>query len=239
MIASWLLKAKILPPKQLVAMQTRHRLIDQLTAGRTRKLTLLEAPAGFGKTTLLAQWRALLLEGQTRVGWLTLDADDTADLLVSYIAFALQEAGIDMAATRILADDRRGSPVGASALHSVLHAVARDGRDVCLMFDDFERDDRCGRTSPARHAAALRARQSAHCRRRAEQSGAAARPPFAERPGQSCRRGKPSFHASRSECLSRRSERASRSVRAHGADEGLARRSADRPRDDGTGARKR
>jgi len=144
MIASWLLKAKILPPKQLVAMQTRHRLIDQLTAGRTRKLTLLEAPAGFGKTTLLAQWRALLLDGQTRVAWLTLDADDTEDRLVSYFAFALQEAGIDMAATRILADDRRGSPVGASALHSVLHAVARDGRDVCLMFDDFERTTDAG-----------------------------------------------------------------------------------------------
>lgn len=50
-----LLKAKISPPKQGVVILRRARLLERLMAGRSRKVTLLEAPAGFGKTTLLAQ----------------------------------------------------------------------------------------------------------------------------------------------------------------------------------------
>lgn len=104
-----------------------------------RKVTLLEAPAGFGKTTLLAQWRELLLAADMRVAWLTLDADDTGERLALYVAFALQEAGIDMTETGLLRDDHRGSPTGTLALHSVLQAIAGDGRADCLILDDVER----------------------------------------------------------------------------------------------------
>lgn len=137
MSASWLLKGKILPPKQLVAMHARGRLINRLASGRARRLAMIEAPAGFGKTTLLAQWRELLLAERMRVAWLTLDADDTADRLVAYIAFSLQEAGVDLASTGLLSDDRRGWPT--LALPSILDALARDARAVCLIFDDLER----------------------------------------------------------------------------------------------------
>jgi LuxR family maltose regulon positive regulatory protein len=139
MSASWLLKGKILPPKQLVAMHARGRLISRLTSGRARRLTMIEAPAGFGKTTLLAQWRELLLTERMRVAWLTLDADDTADRLVAYIALSLQGAGVDLASTGLLSDDPRGWPAGALALPSILDALARDARAVLLIFDDLER----------------------------------------------------------------------------------------------------
>ena len=139
MNASWLLRGKILPPKQLVAMHSRARLIDRLAAGRARKLTLIDAPAGFGKTTLLAQWRELLLTEGTRVAWLTLDEDDTGDRLVAYIALSLREAGLDIAATGILTEDHRGLPAGALALPAILDAVARDGREIFMIFDDLER----------------------------------------------------------------------------------------------------
>jgi LuxR family maltose regulon positive regulatory protein len=171
MIASWLLKAKTLPPRQLVAIDARDRLIDRLKVGRTRKVTLLEAPAGFGKTTLLAQWREMLLAERTRVAWLTLDRDDTGDRLVAYIAFALQEAGVDMAATGFLSDDRRGSPTGALALHSLLEAAAQDGHAVLPDLRRPGKNDGPGRATPARYADQLRARQPAHCHRCAHQSG--------------------------------------------------------------------
>ena len=90
----------------------RPRLSERLDRGTASKLTLVSAPAGFGKTTLLAQWRELLLAERTRVAWLTLDADDTADRLVAYMALSLQEAGVDMAATGLLSDDRSGWPTG-------------------------------------------------------------------------------------------------------------------------------
>jgi LuxR family maltose regulon positive regulatory protein len=134
-----LLKTKISPPRQGVVILKRPRLLERLAAGRARRVTLLEAPAGFGKTTLLAQWRELLLAEGVQVAWLTLDANDTEERLAAYVAFALQEAGVDMAATGLLRDDHRGSLSGALALHSVLQAAARAGRAVCLILDDVER----------------------------------------------------------------------------------------------------
>jgi LuxR family maltose regulon positive regulatory protein len=134
-----LLKTKISPPKQGVVILRRGRLLERLAAGRARKVTLLEAPAGFGKTTLLAQWREQLLAEGVQVAWLTLDAHDTEERLAAYIAFALEEAGIDMAATGLLRDDHRGSMPGALALHAVLQEAAHAGRDICLILDDAER----------------------------------------------------------------------------------------------------
>lgn len=102
-------------------------------------MTVLEAPAGFGKTTLLAEWRNALLAEQARVAWLVLDADDSGDRLVAYLAFALQEAGVDMSTTGILADDRSGAPTGIAALHAVLNAVTAHDGEACLILDDVER----------------------------------------------------------------------------------------------------
>lgn len=134
-----LLKAKISPPKQGVVILRRARLLERLTAGRSRRVTLLEAPAGFGKTTLLAQWRELLLAEGVQVAWLTLDSNDTEESLAAYLAFALQDAGVDMEATGLLRDDHRGRPPGALAWHSVLQEATRASRPVCLILDDAER----------------------------------------------------------------------------------------------------
>jgi LuxR family transcriptional regulator, maltose regulon positive regulatory protein len=137
--ATWLLKAKLAPPKQMVAMHPRDRLIARLTAGRSRKLTMLEAPAGFGKTTLLAQWRELLLAQHVLVAWLTLDEDDTAERLINYLALSLAGAGADLEGTGLLSEDRRGLPSGAPALHSILDALTRDAGEIVLILDDVER----------------------------------------------------------------------------------------------------
>ena len=51
-----LLKTKLYIPPVRPEMVLRPRLIAQLNAGLQRKLTLISAPAGFGKTTLLSEW---------------------------------------------------------------------------------------------------------------------------------------------------------------------------------------
>jgi ATP/maltotriose-dependent transcriptional regulator MalT len=71
--AEGLLVTKLQVPRLPPVFVARSRLVDQLNAGLGRTLTLVCAPAGFGKTSVLADWcqhRAL------RVGWLTLDAAD-------------------------------------------------------------------------------------------------------------------------------------------------------------------
>ena len=87
------------PRRRLVQ---RARLTDRLRAdgGEGPRLVLVAAPAGFGKTTLLAQWLAAAEDSQRRVAWLALDPGD-ADLrrflthLVAAIQTAEPEAGVD------------------------------------------------------------------------------------------------------------------------------------------------
>ncbi len=56
-----LLLTKLYIPPPRPELVPRPRLIERLNAGQHRKLTLISAPAGFGKTTLLSEWIAALL----------------------------------------------------------------------------------------------------------------------------------------------------------------------------------
>ena len=51
-----LLKTKLFLPRVRPGLISRPRLLEQLNTGPQRKLTLVSAPAGFGKTTLLSEW---------------------------------------------------------------------------------------------------------------------------------------------------------------------------------------
>ena len=58
MVAGPLVEAKLFLPQPRGDAVTRPRLDDLLNRGRRARLTLVSAPAGFGKTTLLARWLA-------------------------------------------------------------------------------------------------------------------------------------------------------------------------------------
>src|SRR5919199_72957 len=96
------LGTKLHPPRPRRRLVQRARLTDRLGAvgGEGPRLVLVAAPAGFGKTTLLAQWLAAAESPQRRVAWLALDPRD-ADLrvfltdLVAAIQTVEAEAGVD------------------------------------------------------------------------------------------------------------------------------------------------
>ena len=82
-----------IPPTRKELVQ-RQRLLNRLSQGIERKLTLVSGPAGFGKTTLLSAWVAEL---QRPVGWISLDAaDNDWSSFVSFLIKGLQNisAGI-------------------------------------------------------------------------------------------------------------------------------------------------
>lgn len=73
-----LLEPKLSPPRLPGSLVVRERLLAQLDTGQEGKLTLIAAPAGFGKTTLASQWVADRRERGTfpPVAWVALDAGD-------------------------------------------------------------------------------------------------------------------------------------------------------------------
>src|SRR2546428_12532058 len=73
------------PPPKVVP---RPRLLERLNEGLHRKLTLISAPAGFGKTTLISAW----VEGCDRqVAWLSLDEGDSDPTrFLTYLVAALR-----------------------------------------------------------------------------------------------------------------------------------------------------
>jgi LuxR family maltose regulon positive regulatory protein len=85
-----LLKSKLSIPSINNGQVSRPRLIERLNYGLESKLTLISAPAGYGKTTLLSSWAASC---GLPVAWFTLDSGDNDPVrFVTYLVAALQLA---------------------------------------------------------------------------------------------------------------------------------------------------
>ncbi len=87
-----LLATKLRPPAVRDQVVARERLLEPLRAGSGLRLSLVACPAGYGKTTLLAEWRAAEA-ARKPVAWLTLDEGDNDPVVFwSYVIEALRKA---------------------------------------------------------------------------------------------------------------------------------------------------
>jgi LuxR family maltose regulon positive regulatory protein len=85
-----LLMTKLFAPRARIDRVPRPRLTSRLTEGLQRKMTLISAPAGFGKTTLLSEWRETSDKDAISVAWVSLDKGDNDLMRVTYLIAALQ-----------------------------------------------------------------------------------------------------------------------------------------------------
>ena len=89
-MAGPLLETKLHVPRWRRGLVARPRLSERLSRGAESALTLVSAPAGFGKTTLLAEWLAVAAAGGRSVAWLSLDQrDNDPALFWAYVVAAL------------------------------------------------------------------------------------------------------------------------------------------------------
>ncbi|MEA3398018.1 MAG: LuxR family transcriptional regulator, partial [Chloroflexota bacterium] len=132
------MQTKLYIPPPRPNLVPRLRLTERLNAGLHRKLTLVSAPAGFGKTTLLSEWVA----GCGRpVAWLSLDEGDN-DLVrfLTYLVAALQtvDAGIGKNVLDVLQSPQL--PPLESLLTLLINDLAgnHEGRPYVLVLDDYQ-----------------------------------------------------------------------------------------------------
>jgi LuxR family maltose regulon positive regulatory protein len=131
-----LLATKLHVPAIGTQLVLRAALLDALSAGRRGKVTLMSAPAGWGKTTALAQWALTAGEDQ-RFAWLSVDHSDNDPVWFwMYVVAALQKVspGAGTRAVELLA-------MGADPMQVVLPTLLNDldaiASPMVLILDDY------------------------------------------------------------------------------------------------------
>ncbi len=135
---AWLCGVKLRPARQRVRLVDRPQLLDKLARGLERRLTLIQAPAGYGKTTALAQWREHLVARGVRCAWLTLDADDRdPHQFLAYLARALTDAGLELGQLAGMAPSGLRALRPPVALASLQRELERSSEPTCILLDDY------------------------------------------------------------------------------------------------------
>ncbi|HGP1322456.1 helix-turn-helix transcriptional regulator [Pseudomonas aeruginosa] len=134
-----LITTKFAPPRISSHAVPREQLLDRLGKAHNARLVLVTGGAGYGKTTLLAQWRQILIREGANVAWLSLAPEDEilslfgADLLAT-----LQQAGLPLE-DNLFELLEAGTKEGARAFASVLiNTIARGSARLYLFLDNFQ-----------------------------------------------------------------------------------------------------
>src|SRR5580693_7970662 len=136
-MAGPLLETKLHVPRWRRSLVARPRLSERLSRGAESALTLVSAPAGFGKTTLLAEWLAVAAADGRSVAWLSLDQrDNDSALFWTYLVAALNTGapGGGAGALSLLQPPRPPNEAGLVTLLNDLDAISDD---VVLVLDDY------------------------------------------------------------------------------------------------------
>lgn len=135
----WLLRAKTLPPQVPHKVFERPRLMELAARGRPR-LLLVDAPAGYGKSTFLTQLFRKLSAEPGKVCWLTLDDDDqSADRFLSSLVITLARNGISLPRLEEAARTGFQDIHFKAGLTFLLAAVEELATPVTVILDDYHR----------------------------------------------------------------------------------------------------
>ncbi len=137
MSSNSVIRTKLYPPVSRAPLIERPRLLELLERSRMPRLTVVAAPAGFGKTTILGQWFERLRRDGHSCCWCSLDRDDDEpQRFLSHVISALRtvaDIGADILCqlnTTLIADV-------TDTLPALVNELADAGRDIVLFIDDY------------------------------------------------------------------------------------------------------
>jgi LuxR family maltose regulon positive regulatory protein len=136
-----LLKTKFYAPSPRPELVERKRLLDELNAnltgksGFSRKLTLITAPAGYGKTTLACQWLETV---KVPVAWLSLEADDNDPTrFIHYLIAALQTVHPDLGSEALAMLEAQQRPPDDVLITALINDLSTQPELLILVLDDY------------------------------------------------------------------------------------------------------
>jgi LuxR family maltose regulon positive regulatory protein len=143
-----LIETKVHAPLLREGLVPRSRLVESLRAGSHCTLTLVCAPAGYGKTTLLGEW-CLAEQGSKPFAWVSLDAYDDYSLtrFWTYIIEALRVVEPELGANS-LAALKAGASLMETVMPLLVNELASLPQEVVLVLDDYHhvRNEECQET---------------------------------------------------------------------------------------------
>jgi LuxR family maltose regulon positive regulatory protein len=130
-----ILATKLFIPLPRPKIVQRSRLIERLNEGLHRKLILISAPAGFGKTTVVSEW----VSGcELSIAWLSLDeADNDHRRFLTYLIAALQTIKADIGEGIMRGLESPQPPPTETILTALLNEIATIPDNFILVLDDY------------------------------------------------------------------------------------------------------
>ncbi len=130
-----ILNTKLFIPRPRINLVSRPRLINRLNAGLEKKLTLIAAPAGFGKTTLLSEW---IPKSPRPVTWLFLDeGDNDPTQFWAYFIASLQGIYPDLGSSAFALIQSPQAPPVKSILTELINDLSAFSDPFACVLDDY------------------------------------------------------------------------------------------------------
>ncbi|MEV6138025.1 protein kinase [Nocardia sp. NPDC051990] len=131
---------KFRPPLAAHALVRRERLIERMWAAGRKRLVVIHAPAGFGKSTLAMQWRERLQAEGVSVAWLNIDPDDnTLAWFLEHLIEAIRQVRPNLAIELRQALEEHGDEAERYVLTSLINEIHQTREPFAVVIDDWHR----------------------------------------------------------------------------------------------------
>ncbi len=133
--AQYLIKTKLFTPVLRKDIVSRHHILERIEAGHQQKLILIQAPAGYGKTTAVVDW---IQTYSKRSAWYAIDAgDNDLSRFLSYIVYGLGQLQTGLCQTLLPLLNSSEPPPTSIQLAQLINDLSCLDQDTVLVIDDY------------------------------------------------------------------------------------------------------